>query len=87
MRDHVREISYKTVEGLVNITDNFNMYEGTLQDNYIFYNTDKIKVGRANPRDYIIIKSEYKNEWSSKLVMIMTNRTELVEEHRQMWES
>ena len=87
MRDHVKEISQKTVEGLVNITDNFDMYEGTLQDNYIFYNANNIKVGRAKPRQYIIIKSEYQNEWSSKLVMIMTNNTELVEEHKEIWES
>lgn len=87
MRDHVKEISQKTVEGLINITEDFDMYEGTLQDNYIFYNTNSIKVGRAKPRDYIIIKSEYQNEWSSKLVMIMTNNTELVEGYRQEWES
>lgn len=48
-------------------------YESVLLDNYIIYNTDKIRIGRAKPRKYIIIVEKFQNEWSSALQLIQTD--------------
>lgn len=56
----------------------YDCYEGCLQDNFIFYNTRPIKID-GKSRDFIIVKERFLNEWSSDLILIMTNSIEEVE--------
>lgn len=58
----------------------YEIFEGTTQDNYIIYNDHKIRLKGIKPRKYIIVQSVYLNCWSSKLEMIMTDNEEKVNE-------
>ena len=61
--------------------------ENTLLDDILIFNED-IKIGNSKPRKYIIIKTEYLNEYSSELVMTLTNddtkANEFVERYNQI---
>ena len=76
------ELNKKEVENLISYADNneiyFNFFEGTLLDNYTFYDTKEIeKDGYSS--NYMIIKEVPLNEWTSKQVLIMTNSIEDIE--------
>ena len=80
-----KEIVYKATTELYDkvVTSAMNLgYEldndlfiinGTLQDSCLIISNYKIKIGKANPRKYIIFESVYVNEWSSELQMILTD--------------
>lgn len=53
--------------------------ENTLLDDILIFNKD-IRIGNSKPRKYIIIKTEYLNEYSSELVMTLTNDDKKVDE-------
>ena len=64
-----------------------DVFEGALQDRYIFWNTNNIEFEGFDNREYIIVKDIYVNEWSSKLVAILTDDIDLVEEYYESWKS
>jgi hypothetical protein len=61
-------------------------YEGRLVNNYIIYGTDRIKIGKAKPRKFIIIQETYLNEWSSGLEITMTDNEAKVTETEKFLE-
>lgn len=88
MENYTKEISMGTADKLsMMLEEDYDFYEGTLLDNFIFYNSKKITVDGVEPRDFIIVREFYKSPWSSGLEMIMTNDEDLVDYYRNLWES
>ena len=83
-RDYVVDVSLEFANHLVSFAQDMNCvieeFEGCLLDSYVIFNTDRIKIGRVKPRNYIIIRAIYLNEWTSKLEMIMTDNENKVDE-------
>lgn len=52
-------------------------FEGSLHDNFIFYDADAISINGKSSK-YIIVKENYLNEWSSNLLLTMTDSIEEV---------
>lgn len=61
----------------------FEVYEGALNDNYIIYADQLIKVGRGKPRKYILIEEDYLNTWQSANLMVMTDDYAEMKEFRE----
>ena len=78
MRDRILEVNQEMVNKLTNISGNYEKYDGTLLDNYIFHDTQNIRIGRSKPRAFILIKEKYLNEWNSTYEMVMTDNFEKV---------
>lgn len=61
--------------------------ENTLLDDILIFN-EKIRFGNSKPRKYIIIETQYLNEYSSELVMTLTNDdmkvNEFIERYNQI---
>ncbi|HAZ1136061.1 TPA: hypothetical protein J0U94_000880 [Enterococcus faecium] len=76
MRDRILEVNQEMVNKLTNISGNYEKYDGTLLDNYIFHDTQNIRIGRSKPRAFILIKEKYLNEWNSTYEMVMTDNFE-----------
>lgn len=86
MRNYTREITMEIVNKLIlMLEEDYEIYEGTLLDNFIFYNDRGVTIGRAKPRKYIIVREFYKNSWSSGLEMIMTDDEKLVDHYKDLW--
>lgn len=82
MRDRILEVNQEMVNKLTNISGNYEKYDGTLLDNYIFHDTQNIRIGRSKPRAFILIKEKYLNEWNSTYEMVMTDNFEKVLDFR-----
>lgn len=78
------EISNDCLNKIVEIASNNGVYyecfEGSLQDNFVVYNTENIIALGKETRKYIIVKEKPLNEWSSELVAVLTDSIEEVEE-------
>ena len=89
-KDYKVIIDNETVNKLCELLpEGFDVYEGVLQDNYIFWDTSTIKIGRCKPRKYIMVRAFYKNCWSSGLELIATDSLKKVKEFEAMlreWE-
>lgn len=87
-RDYVTEITLNSANGLVEFAENkgieIERYEGSLLDNYILYNHDKISIRGVKPRNYIILKEKCQNSWSSVTELIMTDDIGKVESFLEM---
>ena len=85
-RDYKTVIDNDTLTKILENADEMGIYyetvEGTLQDNYLFFNDNIITFKGIRPRKYIIIEEKYLNEWSSELVMTMTDKDSKVDEFR-----
>ncbi len=82
-------INFESVNSLLNIvSDRYecNCYEGSLLDNYIIYDVERIKMGRVS-RKFIILKEEYLCSWSSITRMIMTDSYETVKRYEELFKS
>lgn len=64
----------------------YHVFEGSLIDNYIIYDTDNITIEGVTAK-YIMIKESFLNEWSSEHVLILTNDIEKVEEFETLLNS
>ena len=82
MRDRILEVNQEMVNKLTNISGNYEKYDGTLLDNYIFHDTQNIRICRSKPRAFILIKEKYLNEWNSTYEMVMTDNFEKVLDFR-----
>lgn len=91
MRDYTKEITPQTLEKLIDITIENDMdmdvFTGSLQDNYIIYGTDGIKIGKAQPRKYIVIEEQFKTTWTSKMIMTMTDDITKVDYYKEKFEN
>ncbi|WP_239704901.1 hypothetical protein [Mammaliicoccus sp. E-M24] len=58
----------------------FDVVERALNDEFIFYSNNAIKIGRVF-RKYMIVRDIYVNEWTSKLVLIMTDSEKEYQKH------
>ena len=80
MKDYKTEVDNDFVNELCQLADkeniDYEVYEGVLQDNYVFYNAENVETHK-----YIIIREFCKNVWNSGLEMIMTNSQELVDKY------
>lgn len=89
MRNYKSEISFEYVNKLCDYCCqngiDFEVYQGSLLDNYIFYDTEHIKLNKIEPRKFIIIREKYLNEWNSTFEMIMTDDEGLVEKYIEMF--
>lgn len=83
MKDLVYNVELETYNKVLNLANEqgyaVEIIEGVLLDSALIYNSD-IKFGRSYPRKYIIFQDHYLNEWSSKLVMTLTDNEELAEQ-------
>lgn len=59
---------------------NFDVVERALNDEFIFYSNNAIKIGRVF-RKYMIVRDIYLNDWASKLVLIMTDSEKEYQKH------
>jgi hypothetical protein len=77
------EISYDDLELLIEVASIHDIececFEGSLLDNYVFYGAKLINIG-GESANYLIVREKYVNEWSSSLVLTMTNSYKDVEE-------
>lgn len=84
------EITNKQLDELIEIANKngveYDLYEGTLVDSCIFYNAESVFVEGESAK-YIIVKERFLNEWSSDLVLTLTNSDEEAEEFRNIFET
>lgn len=64
----------------------YDSFEGTLNDNYIFYDTEILRITGVERAKYIIIKEVYLNEWSSDLQLFVTDDIKEVDKFREQFE-
>ena len=85
LKDYVKDINMESAVNLVNFAyDNHyevTCYEGVLLDNYIIHSDKTLKVGRAKPREYIILRERFVNEWTSKIEMTLTDNEKTLDRH------
>ncbi len=84
MKDHkITNVSWDDVVKLIEMASGMQLdmecFEGVLVDEYVIYDTKRISMNDAKPREYIIVQSTYRNEWSPGLDIIMTDNLEQVE--------
>ena len=91
MKDLTYEIGLDTYEQMLKLASyqryEYFVIEGTLLDSAMVVDNERLRVGRAKPRKYIIMDVVYLNEWSSKLVMTMTDNEELADEFYSNWQA
>lgn len=58
----------------------FDVVESGLNDEFIIYSNNAIKIGRVF-RKYMIIREIFLNEWSSDLILIMTDSEKEYQKH------
>ena len=65
----------------------YEIFDGSLNDNYIVYDVEKaIKITGVRRAKFYIIKEVYLNSWSSGMVLIATDDREKAEKYRQQFE-
>lgn len=84
MKDRIiKNINIESIEKLLNLANDFlcdiERIEGSLQDNYIIRDAEKIGIGKGKGRKFIILKEVFLNEWSSAIDLIQTDSENKVE--------
>ena len=91
MKDLTYEIGLDTYEQMLKLASyqgyEYFVIEGTLLDSAMIVDNDRLRIGKTKPRKYIIMDVVYLNEWSSKLVMTMTDNEELADEFYSNWQA
>lgn len=89
MKDYVTQGDMNSINKLLELAEKLNCYiecfEGSLIDNYIIYDAQKIKIGRAKSRKYIILVEKYLNSWSSTTEVIMTDNDKTVRKYEEIF--
>lgn len=92
----MREFSQKiTLEEADNIIGFFveNGYEidtymdTLLNATFIYVGKNNLKIGKAKCREYLILLPVYLNEWSSELMLVMTDSKRKFETEKAKWEN
>lgn len=91
MKDYIiNNFEWKDVMKLLDLATDLGLavdcFEGSLLDNYIIYSDKKIKINKARPRKYILIREYYINAWSSGIQLIMTDDDNKANEFIQMFD-
>lgn len=81
-----REFVNKLIEISGNNDIHVDVFEGSLNDNYVFYGTEIIKIKGIRKAKYIIIKERYLNTWSSENVLMVTDDLKKVEKFTSLFE-
>ena len=88
-KDIIKNIDLETCNKIVDMANSQGLeviqFDGCLLDDYIIYNHDTLKVGRAI-RKYMIIQEYYINEWSSGLKLILTDNNKKVDQFIKEYE-
>lgn len=91
MKDYVTRVSRDFVEKMCDLAVDdgidYEVFEGCLLDNYVFYNSGGLTVKGVKPRNHIIIREVYLNEWSSGFELIMTDSSKKVDKYTKIFES
>lgn len=91
MKDLTYEISNDVYNHMLELANKYNyetlIIEGTLADSFMIVNNDRLRVGRAKPRKYIIVECVPTTTWTSKLIMTMTNDYEQEDMFYDKWKS
>jgi hypothetical protein len=81
-KDYKANITLESVNQIINFANDkglqVDIFEGTLLDNYVIYDTSTIDIGRTKGRKYIILREKVLNCWSSITELIMTDNDEFV---------
>lgn len=77
----------KLVQAAIENEIDFECYEGSLIDNYIFYSNKIIRIKGNRATKYIIVKEKYLNEWSSVHEITLTDSDKKANEFIKQWES
>ena len=89
MKDYITKGDMNSVNKLLELATRMDCpiecFEGVLLDNYIIYDANRIKIGRAKPRKYIILCEKAENEWSSITEVIMTDNEKTVEKYENIF--
>lgn len=89
-KDIIKNIDLETCNKILDMANGQDLeiiqFDGCLLDDYIIYNYDTLKVGRAI-RKYMIIQEYYINEWSSGLELLLTDSEKKVDQFIKQCES
>ncbi|PAV30208.1 hypothetical protein CIL05_07005 [Virgibacillus profundi] len=82
-------VTNEFINQMIEIANNqgidYNMFEGSLTDNFIFYDTERIKITEVGQSKYLIIKENFVNTWTSELELIATNEISTVEKYEEIF--
>lgn len=88
-KDIIKNIDLETCNKILDMANSQGLeviqFDSCLLDDYIIYNHDTLKVGRAI-RKYMIIQSYYINEWTSGLKLILTDNNKKVDQFIKEYE-
>lgn len=91
MKDLTYEISNEVYNHMLETAIKYDyscfIIEGTLADSLMIAGNDRLRVGRAKPRNYIIIECVPTTTWTSELIMTMTDDEEKADIFYDKWES
>src|SRR5699024_8965427 len=91
MKDLTYEVSNEVFNHMLELAIkhdyNYFIIEGTLADSLMIVGNDRLRVGRAKPRKYIIIECIHTTTRTSELVMTMTDDDEKADMFYKEWES
>lgn len=78
MKDHtIENVTLTDVDTILELAADLELtvetYEGVLNDLHIVYADKKLKVGSANPRNYIVCYYTYASPWSNSLHILLTD--------------
>ena len=89
-KDIIKNIDLETCNKILDMANSQGLeviqFDGCLLDDYIIYNHDTLKVGRAI-RKYMIIQSYYINDWSGGLELLLTDSDKKVDQFIKECES
>lgn len=93
MKDLKYETDLKQIDQLLSLCSEHEIeveqYQLALNDGYIIYNNGLLSMaGRGRKpkgRKYILVISEYANEWSNRLYILCTDNEQTVEEYQKVW--
>lgn len=61
--------------------------DALLDATFIYVGKSNLKIGRAKCREYLMILPVYLNEWSSELILAMTDSKRKFETEKAKWEN
>lgn len=81
----VYEITNDTLNKIIGIAVengvNYDIYEGTLNDSFVFYDTENHIMVKGQTSKHMIVREMSQNEWTSSLILYMTDSDEVLNRH------
>ena len=93
MKDLKYETNLKQIDQLLSLCSEneieVEQYQLALKDRYIIHNNGLLSMAglgrKPKGRNYILVISEYANEWSDRLYILCTDNEKTVEEYKKVW--